>query len=450
MSVIATIASNIAMSTYWPSPVRSRWRSAARIPITPNRRRADVAERADRDGHRRLARMPVVVDARHRLDDRRVRRPVAVGRVDRVAEAGDRHVDRARMARGDVGVAEAHPVHRAGLEVLGDDVELRARAPGTARGPPATSGRARRCACRSCCAGRSRRPCGPADRASPATRPRPDSPCSGCSTFTTSAPSRASICVANGQRLHLLGRQHAHAVERLAEALRACVRHVSQLHGDTVRRGSRPALRWASARRRPRRLPAMRGIISAAGYVPFRRLDRGDIAKTFGSGGGKGTRSVASYDEDTTTMGVEAARLARRSAPEGTALGALWFSTANPAYLDKNNASAIHAALRLDTAGGRARLRRRAALGRRRAAHRARRQRLRDGDRLRHARRPPDERRRVAGRRRRRRGARRLRRRRSGHRRVPRRRERDRGVHRAVARAGLAIGHAPGKSASAR
>src|SRR5436853_2548196 len=93
----------------------------------------------------------------------------------------------------------------------------------------------------------------------------------------------------------------------------------------------------------------MRGIIAAGGYVPFRRLDRAEIAKTFGSGGGKGTRSVASYDEDTTTMAVEAARLARRSAPEGTEPGALWFSTASPAYLDKNNASAIHAALRLDT-----------------------------------------------------------------------------------------------------
>jgi 3-hydroxy-3-methylglutaryl CoA synthase len=96
----------------------------------------------------------------------------------------------------------------------------------------------------------------------------------------------------------------------------------------------------------------MRGIISAAGYVPFRRLDRGEIAKTFGSGGGKGTRSVASYDEDTTTMAVEAGRLARRSTPPGTALDAVWFSTANPAYLDKNNASAIHAALRLDTQVG--------------------------------------------------------------------------------------------------
>src|SRR5258708_13442241 len=91
----------------------------------------------------------------------------------------------------------------------------------------------------------------------------------------------------------------------------------------------------------------MRGIISAGGYVPFRRLQRSEIAKTFGSGGGKGTRSVASYDEDTTTLAVEAARLARKSAPNDAAPSALWFSTANPAYLDKNNASAIHAALRL-------------------------------------------------------------------------------------------------------
>ena len=93
----------------------------------------------------------------------------------------------------------------------------------------------------------------------------------------------------------------------------------------------------------------MRGIISAGGYVPFRRLQRAEIAKTFGSGGGKGTRSVASYDEDTTTMGVEAARLALRSAPGDVTADALWFSTASPAYLDKNNASTVHAALRLDT-----------------------------------------------------------------------------------------------------
>ena len=84
-----------------------------------------------------------------------------------------------------------------------------------------------------------------------------------------------------------------------------------------------------------------------AGYVPRARLDRTTIAPV-GTGGGKGVRSVASYDEDTTTMGVEAARLALRSAPGDIRPDALWFSTVTPAYLDKTNATAIHAALRLD------------------------------------------------------------------------------------------------------
>jgi 3-hydroxy-3-methylglutaryl CoA synthase len=55
---------------------------------------------------------------------------------------------------------------------------------------------------------------------------------------------------------------------------------------------------------------------------------------------------VASYDEDTTTMGVEAGRLALRAAP-GASPAMLWFATTAPAYLDKTNASTIHAALRL-------------------------------------------------------------------------------------------------------
>ena len=91
----------------------------------------------------------------------------------------------------------------------------------------------------------------------------------------------------------------------------------------------------------------MQGILSAAAYVPYRRLDRTTIAQTFGSGGGRGTRAVAGYDEDTTTLGVEASRLALRAAPESRPQ-ALWFSTTAPAYLDKTNATAIHAALRLD------------------------------------------------------------------------------------------------------
>jgi hydroxymethylglutaryl-CoA synthase len=92
----------------------------------------------------------------------------------------------------------------------------------------------------------------------------------------------------------------------------------------------------------------MQGILSAAGYVPYRRLDRGAITQTFGAGGGKGERAVAGYDEDTTTLGVEAARLALRGAAQASPRN-LWFATVAPAYLDKTNATTIHAALRLDT-----------------------------------------------------------------------------------------------------
>ena len=92
----------------------------------------------------------------------------------------------------------------------------------------------------------------------------------------------------------------------------------------------------------------MRGIVSAAAYLPHRRLQRSAITETMGKGGGRGTRSVAGPDEDTTTMAVEAGRLALRAAESGTQPGALWFTTATPAYADKTNATAVHAALRLD------------------------------------------------------------------------------------------------------
>lgn len=90
----------------------------------------------------------------------------------------------------------------------------------------------------------------------------------------------------------------------------------------------------------------MNGIVSSGTYLPYRRLDRAGIAAVAGSGGGRGTRTVSSYDEDTTTMGVEAGRRALRSSQVEPR--ALWFSTASPVYLDKTNATALHAALRLD------------------------------------------------------------------------------------------------------
>jgi hydroxymethylglutaryl-CoA synthase len=94
---------------------------------------------------------------------------------------------------------------------------------------------------------------------------------------------------------------------------------------------------------------AQRGILAYGAYLPFQRLDRKSISASLGAGGGKGTRAVASYDEDTTSLGVEAARRALRALPsDAPRPTALYFATSDPAYLEKTNAATIHAALGLD------------------------------------------------------------------------------------------------------
>ena len=60
----------------------------------------------------------------------------------------------------------------------------------------------------------------------------------------------------------------------------------------------------------------MPGVLAYGAYVPYHRLDRADIGKSLGSGGGKGARAVASYDEDSTSLGVEAARIALQRLPQ--------------------------------------------------------------------------------------------------------------------------------------
>jgi 3-hydroxy-3-methylglutaryl CoA synthase len=88
----------------------------------------------------------------------------------------------------------------------------------------------------------------------------------------------------------------------------------------------------------------MRGIVAYGAYVPHHRLAREEIAKALGASGGAGTRSVAGYDEDTTSLAVEAGR---RALWDGARPHSLHFATTAPAYADKTNATAIHAALRL-------------------------------------------------------------------------------------------------------
>lgn len=92
----------------------------------------------------------------------------------------------------------------------------------------------------------------------------------------------------------------------------------------------------------------MTSLVAYGAYVPYFRLRRSAIATVLGGRAAGGTRAVASYDEDSTTLGVEAARAALAAVPEARgSVRSLLFATATPPYLDKTNAAAIHAALGL-------------------------------------------------------------------------------------------------------
>jgi hydroxymethylglutaryl-CoA synthase len=91
----------------------------------------------------------------------------------------------------------------------------------------------------------------------------------------------------------------------------------------------------------------MVGIQSYGTYLPRFRLDRAAISSALGTTGGKGTRAVASHDEDSVSLGVEAAR---QVVEESTQIDRVLFVTASPPYAEKTNATIVHAALGLSTA----------------------------------------------------------------------------------------------------
>lgn len=88
----------------------------------------------------------------------------------------------------------------------------------------------------------------------------------------------------------------------------------------------------------------MIGITGYATYVPRYRLDREQIAMSVGDKA-RGRRTVAGYDEDTTSMAVEAGLAACRGME--SAVHSVWLATTAPAYVDKTNATTVHAALDL-------------------------------------------------------------------------------------------------------
>jgi hydroxymethylglutaryl-CoA synthase len=85
------------------------------------------------------------------------------------------------------------------------------------------------------------------------------------------------------------------------------------------------------------------GITNYGAYIPFNRLKRAAIAATLGVAAGKGERAVASYDEDAVTMAVEAVRTTL-TGTASSAVQSLYFATTAPPYVEKLNASIVHAA----------------------------------------------------------------------------------------------------------
>ncbi|MFZ0715177.1 zinc ribbon domain-containing protein [Mycobacterium sp.] len=81
----------------------------------------------------------------------------------------------------------------------------------------------------------------------------------------------------------------------------------------------------------------MTPLVGYASYLPRYRLAGVDIGLR------RGDRVVAAFDEDSTTMAVAASA----DIPGVRAAAGLYFATSTPAYADKTNATAIHAALGL-------------------------------------------------------------------------------------------------------
>lgn len=88
----------------------------------------------------------------------------------------------------------------------------------------------------------------------------------------------------------------------------------------------------------------MVGITAYGAYIPWHRLSRADIAKAWGVPAPPGEKAVASYDEDSLTMAVAAARNCVRGIdPKG--VDGVYFASTTMPYKEKQNATMIATAL---------------------------------------------------------------------------------------------------------
>lgn len=90
----------------------------------------------------------------------------------------------------------------------------------------------------------------------------------------------------------------------------------------------------------------MSGIISYGAYIPMWRIDRGKIAEAAGSPSAGGERSVASWDEDSLTMAVEAGLDCLRGRDPKEVDG-LYFATVSSPFKEKQASPIIASALDL-------------------------------------------------------------------------------------------------------
>jgi hydroxymethylglutaryl-CoA synthase len=90
----------------------------------------------------------------------------------------------------------------------------------------------------------------------------------------------------------------------------------------------------------------MVGIVSYGAHIPFYRLSRDEIAKAMGRPSMGGEKAVASYDEDSITMAVSAARECVKGVNKEE-IDALFFASTTPPYREKQCASVVAMAVDL-------------------------------------------------------------------------------------------------------
>ena len=91
----------------------------------------------------------------------------------------------------------------------------------------------------------------------------------------------------------------------------------------------------------------MAGISAYGAYIPYYRLSRAEISRAWEGRAVPGEKAVASYDEDSLTMGVEAAMDCLKGVAKDSIDGLL-FATTNAPYKDKQCAATIAMVLGLN------------------------------------------------------------------------------------------------------